>query len=94
MHADFAPLTPATYGQTWVLCAKPPLNFGSPKAPPQAPPAMAPPRADEQSGEDDAARLAARKKGLRRTMMQDLAGTPEQGQTLGAPTALGSYKMQ
>ena len=86
-------MAPATFGDLYLR--KPPLNAGSPKAPPPPPPAMAPPRADMQSGEEDAARLAARRKGLRRTMLQELMGTQSApGRTLGAPTALGSFNPQ
>lgn len=42
-------------------------------------------------GDSEAAMLASRKKGLRRTFLQEMAGMQEEQQTLGGTTALGQY---
>ena len=42
-------------------------------------------------GDAEAARLAARKKGLKRTFLQEMTGEPVKNDQLGASTALGSY---
>jgi hypothetical protein len=90
MPADFVPLAPATYGDTY--SRKPPLNGGSPKKPDPPPPAPAPVRADDGDPENDASRIAARKKGLRRTMLQEMLSGQEQGSgKLGAKSVLGTY---
>lgn len=65
------------------------LMGSSAKAPPPPPPSPAPVRADTTGGEQDAMRAASRRKGLRRTIMEELAPQPLPGSTLGTSTALG-----
>lgn len=65
------------------------LYFGGGGSPPPAPPpAQAPTQTDAGQGTNDAATQAARKNGLRKTLLQDMATPPAQG-TLGSSTLLG-----
>ena len=96
MFDQLAPPPPCQFGHFWALHGKPPLNGGGAKKPDPPPPAPAPFRADAVEAGADAARLAARRKGLRRTFLRDLMasqGTPavESPEALGVPTLLGRY---
>ena len=65
------------------------MNGGSkPSKPKPPPPAPAPPQADAMAGEEQATAANRRRKGLRSTIISQMA--QQQGQqTLGASTALG-----
>jgi len=89
------PENPPTFGvhRPAALGGRPPLNGGSPKKPKAPPPTMAPPQADPMAGAEQATTGAARRKGLRQSIISQMAGEQNQ-QTLGAPTALGRMGKQ
>ena len=85
------PDCPATFGEFRpnALGGKPPLNGGGkPVKPKPTPLAPAPVQADPQAGLEQATAANKRRKGLRASIISQMAGE-QQSQTLGASTALG-----
>ena len=85
------PTCPATFGEhrPFALGGKPPLNAGSkPVKPKPAPPGPAPVQADAMAGLEQATAASNRRKGMRDSIISQMAGQ-QQAQVLGGTTALG-----
>lgn len=81
-------LPPASFGDSFNR-NKPPLNFGGGSSAPTPPPPVAPPREDSVAAGGDAAAISARKKGLRKTLLEEMSQSQQTQGTLGSSTILG-----